>query len=120
MFTLIDLKLGEIATLLQHFFHTLFTISGYTIVIHHDLCTERSQEGYAMHAEISPQQDFFIYVPLIREQEGKAKVQRNPLLWEEQLVRDMEKNSHLSLSTWTRVPLPGRITIYTRPCGEEH
>jgi hypothetical protein len=73
-----------------------------------------------MYAGIVPQHDFFIYVPLIREQQGSAKSQTccNIVLAEHE-SRECEERACPVLTRWTRVALPGQLTVYTHICGDE-
>jgi hypothetical protein len=69
-----------------------------------------------MYAGIAPQQDFFLYVPLVREEAIDLTIQNILPKTAEQVPG--EHDTSLELSTWTKIILPA-LTIYTHHCGEE-
>jgi hypothetical protein len=74
-----------------------------------------------MHAGFVPQHDFFIYVPLVQEQEGAQdhdtrNAYKTKTPFAEQILL---KPGEPVLTNWTRVALPGELTVYTHACGDE-
>lgn len=67
-----------------------------------------------MYTGIAPQQDFFIYVPGMRKREEDAVISRSRLEQE----RNYRNDVYVELATWTRMALPGHLTIYTRGYAE--
>lgn len=68
-----------------------------------------------MHAGLVPQHDFFIYVPLIQKQEASAQSQA----YYHKAQEALRKSAEPVLKYWTKVALPGQLTVYTRTCGDE-
>ena len=68
-----------------------------------------------MYARLVPQHDFFIYVPLVQKQE-KNQADNARKRCKEQ---PSGKLGEPVLTNWTRVALPGHLTVYTHACGDE-
>ena len=72
-----------------------------------------------MYATIAPQNDFFIYVPLIQKSEENAKIQSASSVYEKNVLSTTKSSSQVPFSNWTPISLPGHLTIYAHSCGEE-
>ena len=70
-----------------------------------------------MYAGIVTQQDFFLYVPLLRGREMDLFV-ASILDWPVEQRGDEKDVTPVELSSWTKIILPA-LTVYTYACGEE-